>query len=104
MGQDPALTDIPHMAMHSQGYQAMITDDDDWLKDFATAQLQADHSPESVHNGPEAEEAGEPITPDHNMSQSAAHASLKQQDKAVLDPSVLELDSQVKRLACHAFK
>ena len=101
MGQEPALTDIPHMAMHPQGYQAMITDDDDWLKDFATAQLQAHDSPESVHNGPEAQQAGEPIMPDYNMSKRVAHAK---QDKEVLDASVLNLDSQMKRLACHTFK
>ena len=81
MGEEPALTDIPHMAMHPQGYQATISDDDDWLTDldFATAELHAPHSPESAHNGPEAEQAGEPIMPDHNMSQSTADAN--QQDK-----------------------
>ena len=59
-GQDPALTNLPHMNMNPHGYQAMITDDDDWLQDFASAQLQAtEHdSPSSVHNEPEDVKAG----------------------------------------------
>ena len=69
LGQDPALTELPHMNMNPHGYQAMITDDDDWLQDFASAQLQVhDHdSPSSVHNEPEAEQARQHAVPDNNI-------------------------------------
>lgn len=89
------LTDIPHMAMHPQGYQAMITDDDDWLKDFATAQLQAHNSPDLLHNGPEAAQAGDPAVPDSGISLSMADVSGQKED---LEASVLNPGSaQVKR-------
>lgn len=78
MGQEPVLTDIPHMAMHPHGYQAMITDDDDWLKDFATAQLQAHNSPDSVHNGSEAEQAADPAAPDSSISLSMSSGQKKE--------------------------
>ena len=97
VGQEPALTDIPHMAMHPQGYQAMITDDDDWLQDFATAQLQANSSPASVHNGPEAEQAGTPGMSDNSISHSTA-SQLGGETKKSLDASVLHSDLQVKNL------
>ena len=82
------------MAMHPHGYQAMITDDDDWLKDFATAQLQAHNSPGSVLNGAEAEQAGDPAVPETSTSQTLADVS--GQNKEGLEASVLNL-GQVKR-------
>ena len=60
MGQEPALPDIPHVGMNLQSYQAMIDDDDDdWLQDFASAQLQVASSPASVHTEPVAEQPGQ---------------------------------------------
>ena len=56
LGQEPALTDIPHMGNSSTpgNYQAMIVEDDDWLHDFALSQLQpsslpAAHAVNSLH-------------------------------------------------------
>ena len=77
------------MAMHPHGYQAMITDDDDWLKDFATTQLQAHSSPGSVHDGAEAEQAAHPAVPDSSTSQTMADVS--GQNKGGLEASVLNL-------------
>ena len=100
MGQEPVLTDIPHMAMHPHGYQGMITDDDDWLQDFAAAQLQAHSSPDSVHNGPEAEQAAGPAIPDSSISLSMADTG--GQKKQDLEASVPNLD-QVKR-PCKSYR
>ena len=74
-GQDPALTDLPHMNMHPHGYQAMMTDDDDWLEDFASAQLQATNSTPSVHTEPSDEQTGEhALTENFRRKAGLAHA------------------------------
>ena len=46
MGQEPALTDIPHISAGSTAnYQAMIVENDDWLHEFALSQLQPNALP-----------------------------------------------------------
>lgn len=94
MDQEELLTDLPHMAMHPHGYQAMITDDDDWLQDFATAQLQADNnSPNSIPSVPKAEQPGEPTISDNsNSHNTASHDGGSEKD---LDASALTLGLQV---------
>lgn len=68
LGQEELLTDLPYMAMHPHGYQAMMDiDDDDWLQDFPNAQLQEDNLPDSIPSGPKAEQAGEPTIPDNQQ-------------------------------------
>ncbi|DBA95939.1 hypothetical protein WJX77_004025 [Trebouxia sp. C0004] len=66
LGQEPALTDIPHMGNSSTpgNYQAMIVEDDDWLQDFALSQLQPSTLP-AAHavNSLAPEESAEPPRP-----------------------------------------
>ena len=63
LGQEPALTDIPHMGNSGTpgNYQAMIVEDDDWLHDFALSQLQPSSLP-AAHavNSPDPEQSAEP--------------------------------------------
>ncbi|KAL0023708.1 hypothetical protein WJX79_005686 [Trebouxia sp. C0005] len=67
LGQEPALTDIPHMGNSGTpgNYQAMIVeDDDDWLHDFALSQLQPS-SLSAAHavNSLDPEQSAEPPRP-----------------------------------------
>ena len=63
LGQEPALTDIPHMGNSGTpgNYQAMIVEDDDWLHDFALSQLQPSSLP-AAHavNSLDPEQSTEP--------------------------------------------
>ena len=96
LGQEAVLTDLPHMAMHPHGYQAMITDDDDWLQDFATAQLQAEDSLNSVPG----EQAGEPTV----SGDSNSHSTSGQDGESQKDASVLDLGLQVRHSACQVMR
>lgn len=101
VGQEAILTDLPHMTMHPHGYQAMITDDDDWLQDFATAQLQAEDSPESAPSGSEPEQAVEPTMSGNSNRQNTAGPDGEGQKD--LDAAALDLGLQVITLpVCHA--
>ncbi|KAL3140248.1 hypothetical protein ABBQ38_004520 [Trebouxia sp. C0009 RCD-2024] len=94
VGQEAILTDLPHMTMHPHGYQAMITDDDDWLQDFATAQLQAEDSPESAPSGSEPEQAVEPTMSGNSNRQNTAGPDGEGQKD--LDAAALDLGLQVE--------
>lgn len=102
VGQEAVLTDLPHMTMHPHGYQAMITDDDDWLQDFATAQLQAEDSPESAPSGSNTEQAGEATMAGDSNSQNTAGQDGDSEKN--LDAAALHLGLQVNHSACYVMR
>ncbi len=85
LGQEPALTDIPHLGNSSTpgNYQTMIVEDDDWLHDFALSQLQPSTLP-AAHavNSLDPEQSAEPTVisaPDAAAAVSGSEMAAEQE-------------------------
>ncbi len=85
LGQEPALTDIPHIGNSGtpDTYQAMIVEDDDWLHDFALSQLQPSTLP-AAHavTSLDPEESAEPPRPLGPIISADAAAAVGGSEKA----------------------